>query len=292
MPEGQLHLIDLDIVPLGYFKFISSWLYTSSEGNFLVDPGPECSIPSLLKALIEKEVDSLDWILLTHIHQDHAGGLGKLIKEFPEAKVITHEKGAPHIVNPIILLQGSRQILGHVSEVYGGITPVPQNNVKVMKEIPFGSGIKVIPTPGHASHHLCFVFEDWFFAGELFGAHIPMEEGLYLRPATPHRFVLEDYLTSMEIVEPYLKQKICFAHYNFAEDSKLILKTARDQLKLWVKIIEENKQESDYNNIINILLEKDEVFELFNLLDKEIQNREIEFSKNSIIGILKYIETN
>jgi glyoxylase-like metal-dependent hydrolase (beta-lactamase superfamily II) len=285
----NLVLMDLDIPALGYYKFISSWLYTCPYGTFLVDPGPACSIPRLIQELEDREVKNLDWILLTHIHQDHAGGLGDLIKRYPQAQVVTHELGVKHLLDPTKLWEGSRLILGDVAEVYERILPVPKENVMVLDEIEFGSGIKVIPTPGHASHHQCFVFEDLFFAGELFGAHIPMDNHLYLRPATPHRFILEDYLSSMNKVRPYLKDNICFAHYGMYNNADNVLGAAKNQLQLWVKIINENRIKS-MDEIIISLLQNDETFSLYHNLEPAMQARERHFAVNSIEGILKYLE--
>ena len=230
-------------------------------------------------------------MLLTHIHQDHAGGLGNLLEKYPDAQVVTHEKGAAHLVEPTKLLEGSRQILGEVSIEYGNILPIPKDNVMVMDKIPFGSGIKVIPTPGHASHHQCYVFQDWFFAGELFGAHIPMYQGLYLRPATPQRFILDDYLESMKLVERELTDTICFAHYGMANNSRIILDTAKKQLKLWVQVINENRDNFDMEELIEILLDNDKTFALFDDLDPKMQAREKHFSINSIEGMLEYLDS-
>jgi glyoxylase-like metal-dependent hydrolase (beta-lactamase superfamily II) len=286
---SKLEIIDLDIPQLGYYKFISSWLYTGSEGSFLVDPGPACTIPILKTELAARGIKHLDWVLLTHIHQDHAGGLGDLIKLYPRANVVVHEAGAKHLIDPEKLWDGSREVLGEVALVYDRILPVPEKNVMALDKVPFGEGIKVISTPGHASHHQCYVFKNWFFAGELFGAHLPMDNGLYLRPATPHRFKLEDYLNSMDLVEDHLQENICFAHYGIANNPKLVLKTARNQLRLWVKIIKENKDRKDLDEIFRVLLENDENFIGFNNLNPEMKIRERYFSINSIEGILEYL---
>jgi glyoxylase-like metal-dependent hydrolase (beta-lactamase superfamily II) len=237
MTTESLTLIDLDIEELGYYHFLSSWLYQGSDGTFLVDPGPACTIPKLLRALDDRNVTGLNWVLLTHIHQDHAGGLGDLIEKYPCAKVVTHKKGARHLVNPDKLWDSSQEILGEVAEIYGEIRAIPEDNIAIFGTIPFGPGIRTIPTPGHASHHQCYAFKEWFFAGELFGAHIPMDNGLYLRPATPHRFIFEEYMNSFKLVESELRNTICFAHYGLAKNPKKVLTTARDQLILWVKII-------------------------------------------------------
>jgi glyoxylase-like metal-dependent hydrolase (beta-lactamase superfamily II) len=159
----------------------------------------------------------------------------------------------------------------------------------VIDEVPFGSGIKVISTPGHASHHQCFVFDDYFFAGELFGAHIPMENNLYLRPATPHRFILEDYLGSMELIKPYLDKSVCFAHYGSFDNGFEVLCSAKKQLKLWVKLIEENRDAS-MEELIEIMLNNDETLDGFSNLGLYMQARERHFTINSIDGILKYLD--
>jgi glyoxylase-like metal-dependent hydrolase (beta-lactamase superfamily II) len=243
-----------------------------------------------LRYLKDKDIEKLDWILLTHIHQDHAGGLGHLIQHFPEAKVVTHEKGAQHLVSPDKLWERSKAVLGDIADFYGEILPVPQDNIVVLEEIPFAGGIRILATPGHASHHQCYVIKDWFFAGELFGAFIPMDSRLYIRPATPHRFVLEDYLSSMELVENQLKDTICFAHYSSTQDTKNVLMAAREQLLLWVEITKENKDGKTNDEIVDVLLENDPIFEGYHELDKQMQARERNFSINSIDGIKKYLE--
>ena len=102
----------------------------------------------------------------------------------------------------------------------------------------------------------------------------------------------EDYLNSMNLVKQYLKPSICFAHYGIAGKPMQLLNTAKEQLKLWVQIIEENKDEIKIDKIIKILLEKDKIFKLFRYLDTDMQNRELEFSRDSILGIQNYIKAN
>ncbi|NPA25310.1 MAG: MBL fold metallo-hydrolase, partial [Deltaproteobacteria bacterium] len=130
MEIGNLTCIDLDEPRLqGFVKFISAWVYKSEELTFLVDPGPLSTIPHLLGELEKMGVARLDYILLTHIHIDHAGGTGELLKSFPEAQVICHPQGIKHLVNPEKLWQGSLKVLGHVAEIYGEIIPVPEASI-------------------------------------------------------------------------------------------------------------------------------------------------------------------
>ena len=160
----NLSCIDLDEPRLqGFTRFISSWLWQSEGLNFLVDPGPLSTIPHLLGELQKKGVARLDYILLTHIHIDHAGGTGELLRRYPEARVVCHPKGIRHMVNPEKLWQGSLKVLGHVAEVYGEIIAVPEENIFFADEVADGR-IKVYLTPGHAQHHLCFCSTTCFSA--------------------------------------------------------------------------------------------------------------------------------
>jgi glyoxylase-like metal-dependent hydrolase (beta-lactamase superfamily II) len=196
----MLELIDLDIKELEYSRFISAWLYQGNEGSFVVDPGPACTIDHLIAELEKHHVSQLDWILLTHIHMDHAGGIGHLAERFPGARIVCHEKAVKHLIDPSRLWEGSLKILGNVARVYGEIKPVLPASILTIDQIPFGDGIKVIPTPGHAAHHQCFVWQDSLFCGELFGIFQQLDQSIYLRPATPPVFVLDDYLASMDAV--------------------------------------------------------------------------------------------
>jgi len=289
MVKEVLHLIPLDIIELDYTNFISSWVYDGPEGSFLIDPGPACTIPVLIAGLRSRGIKDLDYILLTHIHMDHAGGIGHLLAEFPTAKIVCHEKGVRHLIDPRRLWEGSKVVIGDVADVYGGILPVPEDSIVVTDKINFGDGISVIPAPGHASHHQCFAFRDYLFVGELLGTHVHLEDELYLRPATPSRFVLDDYLTSMDRVEKFLRPNICFAHYGTSNEAEETLNTARSQLELWVRLIDENRGD-EINEIIRVLFTEDKIFRRILKISEIIQNREILFVRNSISGILEYLK--
>ncbi len=289
-PRPSLSLIDLDIPELGYTQFISTWLYSGPEGAFLMDPGPACTIPVLIAALRARNIKKLDYILLTHVHMDHAGGTAHLLREFPDAMVICHEKGIRHMIDPKRLWEGSRAVIGHVADVYGEILPVDENKIIAAGSLPFGTGINVIPTPGHASHHQCFTFDDCLFVGELLGTYIHMEDELYLRPATPHRFVLEDYLTSMDLLKNHLRPTVCFAHHGSRADPELIIEKARAQLQLWVRIIDEHRADRGPEEIVKVLLEEDELIKGLVKLSPVLKKRELHFAENSVCGIIKYLE--
>jgi glyoxylase-like metal-dependent hydrolase (beta-lactamase superfamily II) len=288
----MLELIDLDINELDYSRFISAWLYQGEEGCFLLDPGPACAIDFLIAELEKRQVKHLDWILLTHIHMDHAGGIGHLAERFPGVRIVCHEKAVKHLIDPSRLWEGSLKILGNVAKVYGEIKPVLPMSILTMDQVPFGDGIKVIPTPGHAAHHQCFAWKEFLFCGELFGIFQQLDQSIYLRPATPPVFVLDDYLSSMDAVAPYMDRRICFSHYGTCHDGAEVIKIARQQLLLWVDVIKEYVDadlDQVMGQIINDLSDKDSVYAKKELLPPEFYQRELHFSVNSIKGIFQYL---
>jgi glyoxylase-like metal-dependent hydrolase (beta-lactamase superfamily II) len=284
----MLELIDLDIASLGYTRFISAWFYQGEGGNYIVDPGPACTISHLLDELEKRQVTHLDWILLTHIHMDHAGGVGHLVERFPEAKVVCHEKAVKHLEDPARLWEGSLKILGDVARVYGEMLPVPAASLLTADTVPFNDGIRVIATPGHAAHHQCFITKEILFCGELFGIFHQLRHSIYLRPATPPVFLLEDFLQSMDAVAPYTDRRICFSHYGVSKQGAQVLKLAERQLRLWVDVIARHTDDPDTDRIIEDLASQDPVFARKNLLPAPLYKREIYFAVNSIQGILRY----
>ena len=202
MNLDHLHCIDLDLPALtGFRKFLSAWLYVAKDLTFVVDPGPLSTIPHLIRELQRHGVDRLDYILLTHIHIDHAGGSGALLKEFPDAMVVCHPVGVKHMVAPEKLWQGSVQVLGKsMTDAYGEIVAVPEERIQAAEDtgLPGGSGLRSYFTPGHAVHHCCYLFDSLLFGGEVTGVHCSVTDGVYMRPATPPRFILEVALDSID----------------------------------------------------------------------------------------------
>jgi glyoxylase-like metal-dependent hydrolase (beta-lactamase superfamily II) len=291
MLRQQPVCIDLDLpAQPGFRKFISSWLYRTGALTFLVDPGPLATIPHLLAELRRLGVEQLDYILLTHIHIDHAGGAGALLTAFPAAQVICHPEGIPHLVAPEKLWQGTLKVLGPLAAAYGEIMAVPAGRIAFQEEV---GTCRVWMTPGHAQHHLSFQFDDLLFAGEVAGVHYPLTSGIFMRPATPPRFILavaQESLAKMIALQP---QHLVFAHYGLVQDGGKYLRIARAQLDLWVRGVAATAStapERREATIIAWLLAHDEHYRNVGQLPEDIRTRERYFLGNSLRGMIEYVD--
>jgi glyoxylase-like metal-dependent hydrolase (beta-lactamase superfamily II) len=291
MHPDRLHCIDLDQPCLeGFRRFISAWLYRGDDFTLLVDPGPLSTIPVLLETLRNFGVTRLDLVLLTHIHIDHAGGTGELLKHYPEARVICHPDGVRHLVAPEKLWQGSRQVLGGLAETYGPIVLVPEGRIG-FAEAP-AAGLTAHLTPGHAPHHCCYLLGDLLFAGEVAGVRSEVEGAIYMRPATPPRFVpavADASLARMLELKPH---RMVFAHYGLVDDAVRHLQIGREQLLLWLKgatavaAFDGAEREQAF---YAWLLAHDPVFANVVRLPADIQARERTFIGNTLKGMSDYL---
>jgi len=287
----RLYLIGLEQKIENFGVFIGSWVYDGEE-TFLVDVGPRASVEQLLEGLNILRIKKLDFIFLTHIHIDHAGGTGILINQFPESKVICHESGIPHLINPQKLWEGSQKVLGDLALKYEEIEPVPEKNF-VSPDQFRREGFQVIKTPGHAAHHISLLYKDYLFAGEAGGVYIDRGKQPYLRPATPPKFILEEAVGSIDKLLEVEAREICYAHFGIHPDAKGMLKRYRNQLYLWKDVIAEQMRDSDKRDLfersITALLKKDELFKPFMDLSEGEKEREVYFIQNGIQGISEYI---
>jgi glyoxylase-like metal-dependent hydrolase (beta-lactamase superfamily II) len=170
----------------------------------LVETGPKSAVEHVLAGLEEAGVESLDWIVVTHIHLDHAGAAGTLASRFPEATIAVHGVGAPHLVDPSKLWSSASRIYGDdMDRLWGGIDPLPGERVRVLNDgdkVDLGGrSLQAIETPGHAGHHHAYLDDETgiVFAGDAIGVRLP-DVGV-IRPATPPpEFKLELAIGSIE----------------------------------------------------------------------------------------------
>jgi len=160
-----LRLLNLQPPIPGYGRFIGAYLFCG-EKSAIVDTGPAAVAPNLLSALSQVGMDpaEIDYIVLTHIHIDHAGGVGTVIKELTNARVLAHSRARSHLIDPTKLWQGSLKTLGDLALKYGPIEPVPEDRIvvatdQVKLDLGRGLALEIYLTPGHAAHHLSVLTE-------------------------------------------------------------------------------------------------------------------------------------
>src|SRR5213078_1345323 len=165
----------LDLRHRGHERVIGSYLLETEDGLALQDCGPATCVPDLKARLAERGLELRDvrHLLLSHIHLDHAGATGVLVREHPELQVHVSEIGAPHVVDPSRLERSARRLYGDdFDRLWGELAPVPAPNVHVIGEAV--AGLAAFATPGHASHHVSFLTADGdCFSGDAAGVRIP-----------------------------------------------------------------------------------------------------------------------
>jgi len=297
MGTEPLHVIDLDQPREGYRKFLSCIVRSDEDLTFIVDPGPSSTAGHLIRSLKELGVRKIDLILLTHIHLDHGGCVAEVIDAFPGAKVYCHESGVKHVITPARLWKGTQLVLGEVAEMYGRPHPVPASCIADQVDLDLRD-IEVIPTPGHAPHHVSFLHDGILYSGEAFGTTVPLASGrFYLRPATPPRFFLEQALESLDVIlaldrEP---RKTVFAHYGVLDGAFFYAVAAQEQLRLWVDTVRELAAESTADleqRLFDRLMAADPYYGhgRFDELDDDLKARERGFLKNTLDGMLGYLK--
>jgi glyoxylase-like metal-dependent hydrolase (beta-lactamase superfamily II) len=290
----NLFLIDLDLPLTGFRRFISSWVLTADDRAIVIDPGPSATVTVLCDALRELGVKGIDYVLLTHIHLDHAGGCGDLIGNYPEPTVVCHPQAVDHLVDPARLWHGSVKVLGDLARTYGEPSPVNRERIRPGCTIQWkGHEIESLETPGHASHHLCFFLDDIVLAGEVAGIRVPSENPPYTRPATPPPFQPEGALASLSKVIERRPERMCYGHYGIVGNAVSVLEKAYRQIILWLEIIEARRDRglaTNEDEIFDEILAGDPGVRSFHQLEPDIQERERYFIKNSIKGMAGFFK--
>ncbi len=288
-----LYLVDLDLPLTGFRQFISCWIYQKEGHTLVIDPGPTATVPFLVRALKKLDVRRIDYLLLTHIHLDHGGGTGALLKHFPDTPVNCHPKGIPHLIDPERLWQGSLNVLGKIAHSYGAVQPVKPELLSYQTQIRTGRfTIDVIETPGHAAHHVNYLVDDLLFVAETAGVSISAGDGFYQRIATPPRFIYNVYKASLQKAAQIPARLLCLGHYGVRSDPGAFFKTADDQLEFWLNALEDHLEKEDVYDeqaLLKQLLHSDPALRLFPKMERDIQKRELYFCRNSLQGMYRYL---
>jgi glyoxylase-like metal-dependent hydrolase (beta-lactamase superfamily II) len=206
-----MRLIDLN--HLGRERVIGCW----QVGEVLIDPGPGSCLPTLIGALGDQQPRAL---LLTHIHLDHAGASGSLVKRWPSLEVYVHERGARHLAEPSRLLESARRLYGDdMDRLWGEMLPVPESQLRILRggESLFDGSFEVAYTPGHASHHVSYLHGDTAFVGDTGGVRINPET-LTIPPTPPPDIDLKAWHDSIARIAAWAPKRLVVTHFGAAED--------------------------------------------------------------------------
>ena len=291
-----LFLIDLPQDAEGFEKFISAWFLKDNLGRkILIETGPASTIPLLISEL-SGLTDCLDYIFLTHVHLDHSGGVGHLIKKFNSAKVLVSAKGRKHLIAPDKLWKASVSTIGDIANLYGEPLPIPPD--VLLAEGEGIDGVEIFETPGHAPHHISFRIpfnnEYLLFAGEAAGMTLPDTESLYLRPTTPPKFDANAAFSSLDLLLKVSSEEdiLCYSHFGSDANARQIIIKAKEQLFSWINNITEwHKNGMENNRMKELLLLHDPMLSSFSKLPKQLQSREHSFINNSIQGLIGWIKS-
>jgi glyoxylase-like metal-dependent hydrolase (beta-lactamase superfamily II) len=241
--EGVLELDTL----LGGWERVTAGYLIEGDAPVLVETGSQSSVPALLAHLgrLGLGPDDLAGVVVTHIHLDHAGGVGDVARAFPKATVYVHPKGARHLADPTRLVESAARVYGPLLDsLYGRLDPTPAERIHILED---GEEVRVsanrfltaVDSPGHAKHHLG-LHDNWsgtMFVGDAVGVKLP--DGGVLRPSTPPPdFDLDLALESLGKFAARRPTGLALAHYGLLADPLDVLDEADGTLRRWASVAE------------------------------------------------------
>ena len=221
----------IDLLHQGVERSIGCYLLDTEDGPALFDCGPSTTIAALKAGLAAEGLRLVDvrHLLLSHIHFDHAGAAGSLVREHPALQVHVSEIGAPHLVDPSRLERSARRLYGDSFDaLWGELVPLPEANLHVVGDRVLG--LDCFPTPGHASHHVSYLDEDGtLYAGDAAGVRIL--PGKYVIPPTPPpEFDLDVWQQTIDEIERRQPERLALIHFGVADDPQRHLADLRLEL--------------------------------------------------------------
>jgi len=261
--EEHVDLIDVETA--GLENFIASYVL-KGKSVAIIESGPTSSVPNLLAGLgkLGVKLEDVAYVAVSHIHLDHGGGAGTLLKSLPNAKVIAHQRGAPHLANPEKLWQSSKEILGKITELYGEPEPVPPERIIAAEDgMTFNLGknvnLRVVETLGHASHHQSYyeTLGRGVFPGDAAGMYLKEFDAIV--PTTPAPFRLDSALEALDKLTGLKPKALYYSHFGDASNPLERLKAYAEQLRLWAKIAQQGIQEGQrLEEVRQKIIENDE----------------------------------
>ena len=234
----------VDLVFQGRPRAIATAVLGGGGSLALVDPGPASCLETLEQGLqaIGARLADVDRLLLTHIHLDHAGAAGSIVRAHPRVRVVVHERGAPHLADPSKLLASAARLYGdQMDRLWGAVEPVPRENLVVLQGgerlEAGGRTFDVAYTPGHASHHVSYfdASSGVAFVGDTAGVCI--DGGYVLPPTPPPDIDLEQWGASVQRIEAWSPSSLFLTHFGPAPTVRPHLQTLMDHLRLAAQLV-------------------------------------------------------
>lgn len=278
----------LDVELFGTPNLSCSYLVNATEPA-LIETGPATVFETVKRELDARRIEPLH-VVLTHIHLDHGGGAGHVAKLFPEATIWVHDIGAKHVADPTRLVASARRLFGEALDtLYGEPEPVPEGRVTAMEEgtvISLGDrSLRVLYTPGHASHEVTLYEEDsgTAFVGDTAGV---CYGEAWQKPATPPpEFDLDAALDSIARVQKLRPKTICFTHFGPGAES--VLDKAAQDLRAWDSLLRPLVEKGAEEDELLAVLER-QVGEPPGDADFRSSAADLSSTKNSMLGFLRY----
>jgi glyoxylase-like metal-dependent hydrolase (beta-lactamase superfamily II) len=237
----------LDLRHLGRERVIGCYLVETRDGTALFDCGPATCAPELKTRLAEHglELPDVHHLLLSHIHLDHAGAAGTLVREHPDLQVHVSEIGAPHLVDPERLERSARRLYGDdFDRLWGELVPVPEPNVHLVGNDVLG--LECFRTPGHASHHVCYLDRDGtLYAGDAAGVRIQPSRAI-LPPTPPPEFDLEAWRTTLDEIERRRPEHLALIHFGVVDDPDPHIADMRERLERWTQWVGDGMTQDEF----------------------------------------------
>jgi glyoxylase-like metal-dependent hydrolase (beta-lactamase superfamily II) len=228
-------------------RVIGVYLVETEDGPALFDCGPSSCLETLKRRLGEQGLALTDvrHLLLSHIHLDHAGAAGVLVREHPGLQVHVSGIGAPHLVDPSRLEASARRLYGETFEpLWGELAPVPEANVHVVGELVVG--LECFPAPGHASHHVCYFDADGtLYAGDAAGVRI-QPSGHVLPVSPPPDVDVEGWHHTLDEISRRAPERLALIHFGLFVDVDYHLEQTRRELDTWVERVRSGASEDEF----------------------------------------------